>query len=128
MSFVTAPRDIRVTGRDVRVTERRSEAVKVDFIPPETAPVPTHVLEMQKGLTGWTDTDKKVETVTPVFPVYEDNLTVGNTVIRQAPRKITRVISAGPSASYRAAQARAAELAERGRAEARARKARKNQS
>lgn len=131
MSFVTAPRDIRVTDRTTRVTEGRREAVKVDFIPPDIAPVPTLALELEKGLAGWTDTDKVItEAVNGGVIVGRNRALVdekrcGKRVIRAPRPVITRVVSAGPSASYRAAQARAAELAERGQAEARARKARK---
>lgn len=131
MSFVTAPRDIRVTDRTVRVTEGRREAVKVDFIPPDIAPVPTLALELEKGLAGWTDTDKVITeavnggVIVGRHRALVDEKQCGERVVRSPRRVITRVVSAGPSASYRAAQARAAELAARNSREARERKARK---
>lgn len=44
--------------REVRVTARIS--VKTPFIAPDMAPLPTTVIEQNKGLRDWTDMDVKV--------------------------------------------------------------------
>lgn len=131
MSYVTTPRKVMVTDRQQRVTERRREAVKADFIAPEMAPVSTHAREMDKGLAGWTDHDKHVPDLTR--DVHAERLAkqrlreamVGESVVRRTPAKITRVVTAGPTASYRDAQLAAQKLIERNRREAMARKAKK---
>lgn len=120
-------REVRVTSRGVRLTPNgKLTAVKVDFIPGDLSPVSTHAQEMAKGLTGWTDFDTVPETVTPVFPKHEDDIVIGESVIRKPVRKIVRVVTAGPTAAHMDARRKAEALAERGRAEARARKASRN--
>ncbi|QDP44673.1 hypothetical protein SEA_NOTHINGSPECIAL_89 [Mycobacterium phage NothingSpecial] len=100
--------------REVRVTARKS--IKTPFVAPELSAVRTVDQELDKGTKGWTDFDTKVP------DLRGDHLPAGlaerqleemkvGTFIRKAPRKARVVSSTGPSAHYRAMQARASRLA-----------------
>jgi hypothetical protein len=131
MSHLPEFREVRVTPRGARLTPNgKLTAVTPQFIAPDVAPVPTLAWELEKGKVGWTDFDKRVETVTDTAAARRKAaadlkaLAMGETVIREPRPAITRVVSAGPSKSYRAAQLAAQELAERNCREARAKRAR----
>lgn len=114
MSHLPEFREVRVTPRGARLTPNgKIQGVTAQFIAPELSAPSTHALEMEKGKSGWTDFDKKVATVTPVFPVFEDDVRCAKAsdVVRRNRPKVVRVVSAGPSNSYRDAQIRAAKLA-----------------
>jgi hypothetical protein len=106
--------------RDVRVTAKVS--VGRDFIAPDLSPVSTHIVEMAKGLRGFTDMDKKVVTVvtTPAQEkakrVMRDvkDMNVGTRVIRhKASSRLHVAPMSGPSAERQAMLDRARMLAER---------------
>lgn len=113
MSITSPPRETRVRPRGVRLTPNgRLTSVKADFIPADLSPVSTHALEMDKGRAGWTDTDKKIETVTPTpKPDPALDYTIGSAVIRRDRNRPARTVTGGPTASYRARVAAAQRLA-----------------
>ena len=132
MAWLPEFREVRVTSRGVRLTEHgKLVAVNTrsDFVAPDISPVSTHQLELEKGQVGWTDFDKRVETLTSdrrerqLAAQRLREATVGETVIRAPRPKTVLVRSAGPSASYRNAQVAAQKLVERNRREASARRA-----
>jgi hypothetical protein len=105
--------------RDVRVTAKVS--TPRDFIAPELSPVPTHNVEMDKGIRGFTDMDKKVVTVVTT-PAQErikrdmrlvKDMTVGTRVIRHKVSAKHVVPTTGPTSAREQAMARAKMLAER---------------
>lgn len=88
-----------VETREVRVTAR--SGVTTPFVAPDVAPVPLLARELEKGLKGWTDTDNKVETVTPRFTDWSamdlEETTVGETVVRHTmPAPAMRAHRNGP--------------------------------
>ncbi|QGH78785.1 hypothetical protein SEA_MIKO_91 [Mycobacterium phage Miko] len=81
--------------REVRVTAR--ESCKTPFIAPDMAPVALLDRELDKGLKGWTDFDRKVEDNTMVdggavraAEAEFEAMTVG-TLIRKAPKTNVKV-------------------------------------
>lgn len=73
---------------EVRVTARQS--VTTPFIPEELSPPSLLARELDKGLKGWTDFDKRVEEVGLVdggkvraAQIEADEMTVGETIIRK---------------------------------------------
>ncbi|ATN92223.1 hypothetical protein SEA_TIPSYTHETREX_94 [Mycobacterium phage TipsytheTRex] len=75
--------------REVRVTAR--ESVKTPFVAPELSAPRLLDRELEKGLKGWTDFDYKIEEEGDGRPQglaerQLEEITVGKTVIRKAPR------------------------------------------
>ncbi|AOT25017.1 hypothetical protein PBI_KALPINE_98 [Mycobacterium phage Kalpine] len=88
--------------REVRVTAR--ESCKTPFVAPDMAPVTVLARELDKGLKGWTDFDRKIEDTTMVdggavraAEEEFDAMTVG-TMIRKAPVTTARVRRPRPTA------------------------------
>ncbi|UJD20929.1 hypothetical protein SEA_ZIMMER_91 [Mycobacterium phage Zimmer] len=109
MSWVNAPRDVRVTAR---------KATPQDFIAAELSGVGTHNLEMDKGIPGWTDLDVKVEDLTGTHVPAGlaerqlEEMKVGTYVPRKASDRKVRVLNpTGPNSYHKAMKARAAKLA-----------------
>ena len=84
--------EVRVRARGVRLNPDSNATSQVstrsDFIAPDLSPVSTQAIELfEKGLSGWTDSDKRVESVTPVFPDHAKRdlaaITLGKTIIRR---------------------------------------------
>ncbi len=89
-STIPEAHEVRVTMRGVRISEHGSPvqvSTRSDFIAPELSGPSTLAIELDKGLTGWTDTEKRVTSVLPVFPKHADDHTVGKSIIRKAPRQ-----------------------------------------
>ncbi|AZS08292.1 hypothetical protein PBI_IRONMAN_92 [Mycobacterium phage IronMan] len=103
--------------REVRVTRRKS--ITMPFVAAELSPVRTVDQELDKGLKGWTDFDKKIEVEGNARPkgLAERELeamNVGTRIRRSpAPRQGRVVSPTGPSAHYQAMKARAAALSAR---------------
>lgn len=98
--------------RETRVTARQS--IRTPFVPQDMAPVSTLARELDKGLPGWTDMDVKLPSTVSsrdkklaAQRLAEYNV---GTPVRKAPQRTVRVYSAGPSADFKARQARAARL------------------
>lgn len=101
------------TVRETRVTARQS--IRTPFVPQDMSPVSTLAIEQDKGIPGWTDRDVKLPSTVSAQDkrLAAQRLVearVGSSVIRKAPRVERRIYSAGPSADYKARQARAARL------------------
>ncbi|ALA48190.1 hypothetical protein AU152_gp77 [Mycobacterium phage Phlei] len=110
MSWVAAPRDVRVTAK---------RSVTTPFAPADMAPVSTLSLELEKGKRGWTDFDTKVIDLTTdhlpkgLLRDREVEQTCGLSVIRKRQPVKRSVMATGPSAQYKAMRERAALLAAR---------------
>ncbi|QGZ16888.1 hypothetical protein KI248_gp11 [Mycobacterium phage Phaded] len=100
--------------REVRVTARKS--IRQDFIAPDLSPVRLIDRELEKGLKGWTDFDVKIEQEGNAKPKglaerQLEELSVGTRIRRSpAPRQGRVVSPTGPSAHFKAMQARASRL------------------
>ncbi|ACE80015.1 hypothetical protein Pukovnik_89 [Mycobacterium phage Pukovnik] len=100
--------------REVRVTARKS--IRTPFAAPELSAPRTVDLELDKGLKGWTDFDVKIEQEGNAKPKglaerQLGELNVGTRIRRTpAPRQGRVVSPTGPSAHFKAMQARASRL------------------
>lgn len=120
MSYVSSPRDVRVTRKGVRLTPGgQLTQVTPQFIPGDVSPVSTHNLELAKGAIGWSDYENKPEVVSVnggVVSGGSDPYAFTPSRARMIPKRrptIVRVVSAGPTAAYREAKRRSEELAAR---------------
>ncbi len=87
-STIPEAHEVRVTMRGVRISEHGSPvqvSTRSDFIAPDLSGPSTLAVELDKDLPGWTDADKRVPSVLPVFPKFEDNYTMGVAIRRPRP-------------------------------------------
>jgi len=83
-------------ARNVKASERNT--IRMPFVAPELSPAPLLARELEKGTKGWTDFDKKVETVAMVDGAAVraakeefEQITCGEVIIRKAPKTTARV-------------------------------------